>query len=83
MEQPEHKRPEHADADPTAKPGFGHWLAQFSIERPVTVVMVFASFMVLGAVSIVASGGSEPSASSMMDAATPRANSSDLSRLAP
>src|SRR3981189_1073310 len=34
------------------KPGVGLRLSQFSIEHPVTILMVFPSFMVLGAVSI-------------------------------
>ena len=34
------------------RPGSGLRLSQFSIDHPVTILMVFASLMVLGAVSI-------------------------------
>src|SRR5262245_2219952 len=34
------------------KGGIGLYLSQFSIEPPVTILMVFASFLVLGGVSL-------------------------------
>jgi len=37
---------------PDEKRAVGLRLAQFSIDHPVTILMIFASFMVLGAVSI-------------------------------
>jgi HAE1 family hydrophobic/amphiphilic exporter-1 len=41
------------DAPEGRKAGMGQRLAQFSIDHPVTILMIFTSFMVLGAVSIV------------------------------
>ena len=40
------------NAGTTSKSGSGFRLAKFSIDHPVTILMVFASFMVLGAVSM-------------------------------
>jgi HAE1 family hydrophobic/amphiphilic exporter-1 len=49
----EHEQPDTTQSDSeVGKPGVGLRLSQFSIEHPVTILMVFASLMVLGAVSV-------------------------------
>ncbi len=45
------------ERQPPQEKAIGLRLAQFSIDHPVTILMVFASFMVLGAVSISANPG--------------------------